>query len=101
MRVLAPKCSLQRVERLLHPASSLLGDAAVRVWLSRKLAEFINGIDLRGRHVGDVLDLPRREAELLLGDGYAEVERRVGGDRRALTRCDASEDRRGAAAHRT
>ena len=72
----------------------MLGDDAVRVWLSRKLAEFINGIDLRGRKVGDALDLSPREAELLLGDGYAEVDRRLSGDRRAASRRGTTEDRR-------
>jgi len=72
----------------------LLANAVVRVWLSRKLAEFINGIDLRGRQVGDVLELGAREAALLLADGFAELDRRVSGDRRAVARLCASRDRR-------
>jgi len=73
---------------------SLASDAVVRVWLSRKLAEFINGIDLRGRHVGDVLELGAREAALLLAEGFAELDRRVSGDRRGVARSCASQDRR-------
>jgi len=66
----------------------------VRVWLSRKLAEFINGIDLRGGQVGDVLELCARDAAMLIADGYAELDRRVTGDRRAVARCGAAEERR-------
>jgi len=74
-------------------APGLLANAVVRVWLSRKLADFINGIDLRNRQVGDVVELSAREAALLLGDGYAELDRRVTGERRGVGRC-ASQDRR-------
>ena len=64
----------------------------MRVWLSRKLAEFINGVDLTGKAVGDVLDLSAREAGLLLAEGYAELDRRVRGERRASSR--GTRDRR-------
>jgi hypothetical protein len=63
------------------------------VWLSKKLADFINGIDLRNLEVGDVVELGAREAALLVGDGYAEVDRRATGDRRGVGR-SASHDRR-------
>lgn len=66
----------------------------VRVWLSRKLADLINGIDLRGRRVGDVLELSAREAWLLLAEGYAEPDRRVLADRRATPRRAVRPDRR-------
>jgi hypothetical protein len=66
----------------------------VRVWLSRKLAEFINGIDLSGRKVGDVLELSKREAWLLLEDGYAEVDRRLMKDRRRAPRKEGPDRRR-------
>ena len=43
----------------------------IRVQLIRKLAEHIDGIDLSSYDVGDVFDLPRREAELLIREGWA------------------------------
>ncbi len=39
--------------------------------LTRKFAERINGIDLRNRAVGDVVDLPDREALGLIAEGWA------------------------------
>jgi len=50
--------------------------ADVRVWLTRKLADCIDGVDLSGQEVGDVLELPSREASLLLAEGHAEPDRR-------------------------
>ena len=41
------------------------------VRLTRKLAERINGIDLRNRAVGDVVDLTDREALGLIAEGWA------------------------------
>ena len=72
----------------------LARDDLVRVWLSRKLADVVNGIDLKGRRVGDVVELRAREAMLLLGDGYAEVDRRLRGERRGRAVVVASPDRR-------
>jgi hypothetical protein len=43
----------------------------MRVRLIRKLAEKLNGVDVSTRCVGDVIDLPRREAELLVAEGWA------------------------------
>lgn len=42
------------------------------VCLTRKYAECIDGIDLAGHKVGDRLPLPRRQAELLVAEGWAE-----------------------------
>jgi hypothetical protein len=49
----------------------------MRVFLTRKLAEEIDGISLKGRQVGDVLDLPPNEAHLLLVEEWAMPERRA------------------------
>jgi hypothetical protein len=49
----------------------------MHVRLTRKLAEMVDGIDLSGRRVGDVLSLTPHEAELLIAEGWAE---RIGGD---------------------
>ena len=47
------------------------------VVLTRKLAEKIDGVSLKGKQVGQTLDLPRRDAQLLILEGWAElIERR-------------------------
>jgi hypothetical protein len=48
----------------------------MRVRLTRKLADRINGIDLAGRSAGDVLNLPDRDALCLLAEGWAAVDER-------------------------
>lgn len=50
----------------------LPSDHVCPVILRRKLAEVINDIDLGGRRVGDRLPLSRREAQLLIAEGWAE-----------------------------
>jgi hypothetical protein len=59
--------------------------------LVRKIANYLNGIDVSRHNVGDVLELPPPEADLLIAEGWAVVEhseraavdRRSGSDRRA------------------
>jgi hypothetical protein len=49
------------------------------VRLTRKLANMIDGVDLSAYRVGQLLDLPWRDARLLLAEGWAEmIERRRG-----------------------
>ena len=48
--------------------------AIVRVRLTRKFAEQIDGVDLEGCHVGDVLDLPATEARMLVAEEWAVPE---------------------------
>jgi hypothetical protein len=57
----------------------------VLVRLTKKLAEVIDGIDLSDRRVGDVVDLPKHDAEVLMAEGWASpVEAAFGaGTRRA------------------
>jgi hypothetical protein len=43
----------------------------MRIRLIRKLAKHINGVDVSHRRVGEVMDLPPRDAELLLAEGWA------------------------------
>ena len=45
----------------------------MQVRLTRKLAEVIDGIDLSDRRVGDVVELPRHDAEILLAEGWASA----------------------------
>lgn len=42
----------------------------MRVWLTRKYAERIDGVDLSGRQIGDVIDLPQVEAQLLVAEEW-------------------------------
>jgi hypothetical protein len=48
----------------------------MKVWLTRKHAERIDGVNLRGYDVGDTLELPPLEARLLLAEDWAKPERR-------------------------
>jgi hypothetical protein len=43
----------------------------MQIRLTRKLSQLLNGVDLSRQSVGDVIDLPRRDAELLLAEGWA------------------------------
>jgi hypothetical protein len=43
----------------------------VQIRLIRKLAECLDGIEVSRYRAGDVLDLPSREAEMLLAEGWA------------------------------
>lgn len=48
----------------------------MRVLLRRKLAEVIDGVDLKARKVGDVFDVTPEEARLLTAEGWAIPDRR-------------------------
>jgi hypothetical protein len=48
----------------------------VRVRLTRKLAERIDGVDLSDCHVGDALNLPPRKAQLLIAEEWATPDER-------------------------
>jgi hypothetical protein len=50
----------------------------MKVRLTRKLAQVINGVDLSNHDVGDTLDLPERKGRLLVAEGWAVEERRIG-----------------------
>ena len=50
----------------------------MRVHLIRKLADMIDGIDLSAYQPGDMLDLTREEAALLVAEGWAVREGGVG-----------------------
>jgi hypothetical protein len=47
-----------------------MGDVSVR--LTRKLAEMVDGVDLRDHKVGDVFTLSLEEARLLIAEQWAE-----------------------------
>ena len=48
----------------------------VPVRLTRKYADVLNGVNLRGHDVGDRLPLPPRQAQLLIAEGWADPEAR-------------------------
>jgi hypothetical protein len=56
----------------------------MKVRLTRKLADAIDGVDLTGRRVNEVFDLPSRQAALLFAEGWAGYDRRDQNDRRGL-----------------
>ena len=50
---------------------------AVKVRLTRKFAECLDGIDLSRHRVGEVFTLPVHAARILIAEGWAEmIERR-------------------------
>jgi hypothetical protein len=61
----------------------------VRVRLTRKLSETIDGVDLSGAREGDTLDLSPRDALILIAEGWASP---VYEDRRRSVR-DRAHDR--------
>ncbi|HET9469116.1 MAG TPA: hypothetical protein VFO48_11915 [Vicinamibacterales bacterium] len=44
----------------------------MRVRLTRKFADYLNGVDLSRVRVGDVLELSERDASMLIREGWAE-----------------------------
>ena len=48
----------------------------MKVWLTRKHAERIDGIDLRAYGVGDTLELRSGDARILMAEEWAKPERR-------------------------
>jgi hypothetical protein len=50
----------------------------MKVVLMCKLADCLDGIDVADHHVGDVLDLPWRDAQILLAEQWAIPDRRAG-----------------------
>jgi hypothetical protein len=49
----------------------------MKVWLTRKYAERIDGVDLSGRQIGDRIDLPQIEGQLLVAEQWALPDRRT------------------------
>jgi hypothetical protein len=63
----------------------------MKVILTQKLADKLDGIDLARFRVGDVVDVSQSEAGLLVAEGWAMFDRRV---RSRPVRCGAVERRR-------
>ena len=63
-----------------NPPSITTDDVAL-VRLIRKYADIIDGVSLQSVEVGDRLELPRRDAEVLVAEGWAE---RIADERRVV-----------------
>jgi len=71
----------------------------MKIRLTRKLAEFIDGVDLRSFQVGDVVDLTAADANLLLAEGWATESDPSGAV--LLNRAPPSDRPPGSARHRS
>jgi len=63
----------------------------MKVRLTRKLADCIDGVDLSHQKVGRVIDVARHDAQLLIAEGWGQPADSVG-DRRSGTR-ERADDR--------
>jgi hypothetical protein len=52
-------------------------DEVTAVRLTRKYADMIDGVNLKDTAVGDRLELSRRDADVLIAEGWAEFDRRL------------------------
>lgn len=51
----------------------------MRVRITKRLAHVIDGVDLSDYEVGDLIELPDREAALLMAEGWAVADARGAG----------------------
>jgi hypothetical protein len=63
----------------------------MRVRLIRLLAHRLDGIDVSSHHVGDVVDLPQHDAEILVAEGWASATNLECHDARDRQRAHASD----------
>jgi hypothetical protein len=56
--------------KITVPAS--IRSVAVRVRLTKKLASWLNGLDVSQAKVGDVLELSESEARMMITEGWAQ-----------------------------
>jgi len=80
-------------ERNSVAGTSLAPRPRVRVRLTKKLAECLDGVDLTRCHVGDALNLPAHEAHLLIAERWATPAER----RRTMMARSGNERRRATA----
>jgi hypothetical protein len=68
-------CARRNKTERLPPRAQLYGwtsaEIDMKVRLTRKLAEVIDGLDLSKAREGDTLELPARDALLLIAEGWA------------------------------
>jgi hypothetical protein len=58
----------------------------MKVVLVRKLADVMDGVDVSGYRCGDVVDLPARDAQLLIVESWAIPDRRHVDEGRSVER---------------
>jgi hypothetical protein len=63
---------------------AVANNSGMKVRLIRKLAQLMNGVDVSNHEVGDIIDLPPRKGRMLVAEGWAIADRRVGGPSRVL-----------------
>jgi hypothetical protein len=63
----------------------------MRVRLTRKLAEIVDGVDLRGHEVDEVFDVSAKDAGLLMAEEWAIAERRTADRPHATERRSSSQ----------
>jgi hypothetical protein len=74
----------------------------MRVRIVRKLADQVDGIDLSGRHVGDVIELPEPDARVIVAEQWAiPARRRADGPVAPAPQPDAERNGDGASSPRT
>ena len=81
-----PSMRSEGPDRRSHPGRP---EEITPVRLTRKYADVLNGVNLRGHDVGDRLPLPPREAQLLIAEGWADPD-----DRRLSDLVGSAPDRR-------
>jgi hypothetical protein len=54
-----------------HAAAALFQVSVVRVQLTKKFAQVIDDVDLRRFSVGQVVNVPQRDARILIAEGWA------------------------------
>src|SRR5262245_15375915 len=67
---------IKNLSRVQHGYPDCFPSSIMRVRLTRKLADVIDGIDLRGHDVDEVFDVSPRDARLLMAEEWAIAERR-------------------------
>src|SRR5262245_24156396 len=63
----------QGLSRSVFMSPDDTGGTTLVLRLTKKLAEEVDGISLVGYRVGDLLHLSRKDADVLLAEGWAEV----------------------------
>jgi hypothetical protein len=76
------KCVESRFYVFINPtrafhARTFAGAARLKLRLTRKFAECIDGVDLSQVRPGDIIDVPAREAAMLLAERWAVRARTV------------------------
>ena len=66
----------------------LVDEGVMRVRLVRKLADLLDGVDVSGHSSGDILELSRHDAELLIAERWAEPEAADGREQRYRRRAE-------------